>query len=669
MPLGRSKDNNVEDPALQYKRHIDSNFYTDKFMQNIKWNTSRKLLMNYMNALPYSFHLYDSNLYLIDVNRQAQGLTGLTREYIGRHITELSPNIKESSRYEAYLNVLQSGNPFYVDTKLPLGVNGEIDVAIRAFKIGDGLGLLIRDISKRKERERKLEKAEKSYRNLLEGSNDAVLVFHGPVIAYANSKAADYVGLDSGGELKGNQFIDYVAPGDKEKLLKLAKDRMMGYEVPESFELTLLKKDGGTTIVEAKVSYTEFEGKPSIISFARDITERKKTELELKKSSSELQEKVKELTFLFKALKSINDIVTIEELGPELVEMLPSAMKHTGEAVPYIQIDDRIFVGSGYSPGMQNILEAQIKTDNGLVGKVAVYYPDGYEFMLPDEQNMLDALSDSLGSWYDGVNASNAFIQYTENLQEEVEEKSKDLIDAERMAAAGRIAAMVAHDLRTPLQTIRSAVHLIRNQRELTDEMLDLIDTSVNRASNMIEEFRSQTRDTPLKREPVLLSNLVKMCADEAIIPRSINLEIVIDDYEPRILADPSKIRRVLDNMVSNAVDAMPDTGKLCIEMYHTEKQVTIQVSDTGIGISKDNMENLFKPFHTTKDTGLGLGLPFCKRTVEAHGGVITCESKLGIGTTFKITLPITGLQDYELIDLDQTRIEADIQRLSTSNR
>lgn len=171
MPLGRSNDYSVEDLTLQCKRHIDSNFYTEKVMQNMPCDGNRILLMNYMNALPYSFHLYDSNLHLIDVNKQAQGLTGLTRDFIGKHITELSPNIKESGRYDAYLKVLESGEPFYVDTRLPIHDRGDIDVAIRAFKVGDGLGLLIRDISKRKERERKLENAERSYRNLLEGSH------------------------------------------------------------------------------------------------------------------------------------------------------------------------------------------------------------------------------------------------------------------------------------------------------------------------------------------------------------------------------------------------------------------------------------------------------------------------------------------------------------------
>jgi len=106
---------------------------------------------------------------------------------------------------------------------------------------------------------------------------------------------------------------------------------------------------------------------------------------------------------------------------------------------------------------------------------------------------------------------------------------------------------------------------------------------------------------------------------------------------------DPLKMRRVLDNLIGNALEAMPRGGELKITAGTVDRKVIIKVSDTGVGIPAEEMKNLFKPFHTTKPKGMGLGLAQCKRAVEAHGGNIACESMVGEGTTFTVTLPTGG--------------------------
>jgi len=107
-----------------------------------------------------------------------------------------------------------------------------------------------------------------------------------------------------------------------------------------------------------------------------------------------------------------------------------------------------------------------------------------------------------------------------------------------------------------------------------------------------------------------------------------------------KVAVDPAKVRRVLDNLIRNALEAMPDGGVLNIEAERRGDDVIIKVSDTGAGIKDEDLPKLFKPFHTTKPKGIGLGLAYCKRTVEAHGGTITIESKEGEGATFTVTLP-----------------------------
>jgi signal transduction histidine kinase len=100
------------------------------------------------------------------------------------------------------------------------------------------------------------------------------------------------------------------------------------------------------------------------------------------------------------------------------------------------------------------------------------------------------------------------------------------------------------------------------------------------------------------------------------------------------------KIRRVLNNLIRNAVEAMPEGGELGVSCEVHGDNLVLTISDTGVGILDEEMENLFKPFYTTKSNGMGLGLAYCKRAVEAHGGTITVESEVGKRTSFTVRLP-----------------------------
>jgi two-component system sensor histidine kinase HydH len=106
-------------------------------------------------------------------------------------------------------------------------------------------------------------------------------------------------------------------------------------------------------------------------------------------------------------------------------------------------------------------------------------------------------------------------------------------------------------------------------------------------------------------------------------------------------MIDPAVMRRVFTNLIMNAIQAMPNGGELGIDLYGTDEFLFVAFKDTGVGIPEENMGKLFNPFFTTKAKGQGLGLPVCKRLVEAHDGRITVESKPGEGSTFTVELPI----------------------------
>jgi signal transduction histidine kinase len=124
---------------------------------------------------------------------------------------------------------------------------------------------------------------------------------------------------------------------------------------------------------------------------------------------------------------------------------------------------------------------------------------------------------------------------------------------------------------------------------------------------------------------------------DKNIIPT-----IHYADKEPLVLASKDQLQQVLLNLVMNAIDAMPEGGKIFIDLHHTEKPqgIEITVKDTGDGMSKEVMSRLFDPFFTTKEDGLGLGLFICKEIIEDHHGSLMMKSQVGQGTTFTIWMP-----------------------------
>ncbi|MDI9609179.1 MAG: PAS domain S-box protein, partial [Candidatus Verstraetearchaeota archaeon] len=242
--------------------------------------------------------------------------------------------------------------------------------------------------------------------------------------------------------------------------------------------------------------------------------------------------------------------------------------------------------------------------------------------------------------------------RFEEKLEDLVEERTKKLQEAERLATIGQIAASVGHDLRAPLQSIINSAHLLgmlasdpKIPPESSSEIQDLqkkIERQVTYMNGIISDIRDFARNLVLEAMPVQISNLIDDALLLVNIPSEINLSINIAVRDP-VVVDPNMITRVLVNLVTNAVQAMPEGGTLQINARDCGKWISIEVRDTGIGIPEEHLKKLFTPLFTTKSKGSGLGLAICKRIVETHNGKIKVESRVGSGTTFTVELPKTS--------------------------
>ena len=215
---------------------------------------------------------------------------------------------------------------------------------------------------------------------------------------------------------------------------------------------------------------------------------------------------------------------------------------------------------------------------------------------------------------------------------------------------------LISHELRTPLTSIRGYAELLEEET-LTEEQrtyLDVIDRNSARVIGLVEDLllmaQIQSGGLPLQVSEVMLGDLITS-SGEAARPFAASKEIELDvETEPGVAAqgDPVRLGQVLDNLMSNAIKYTPNGGGVAIRMTHTDETATIAVSDTGMGIPKDEQDQMFGRFFRASNAqesvipGTGLGLAITRGIVEAHGGTIGFDSAEGTGTTFLITLPLT---------------------------
>jgi signal transduction histidine kinase len=225
----------------------------------------------------------------------------------------------------------------------------------------------------------------------------------------------------------------------------------------------------------------------------------------------------------------------------------------------------------------------------------------------------------------------------------------EELLKSKRLAAVGEAAAMVGHDLRNPLQATVTIVYLVKKllssggveERNRAFGLLEELNDQVYYMDKIVSDLQDYTRPVGSELIETNLSEMIREVIANVKIPGNVKVSNMNREDPRKAILDPVLLRRVLANLVLNAIQAMPKGGELIITTNKTQDSVEIIVQDTGVGIALENLEKIFNPFFTTKAQGQGLGLAVCKRLVEAQGGEITVKSELGNGSTFTVSLPI----------------------------
>ena len=227
----------------------------------------------------------------------------------------------------------------------------------------------------------------------------------------------------------------------------------------------------------------------------------------------------------------------------------------------------------------------------------------------------------------------------------------KQLIEYEKLSALGRLTANVAHEIRNPITVIGGLANKIRegssfgaNEREL----IEIISLEAKRLEDILREVLIFSNKPFFRKEKIDIRKIISESLDfyrNILEKASVKVTTELNDV-PNIYIDRRQVKEGIDNLISNAIDAMPDGGKLTISVQEKvlrgKNYVTVKITDSGVGISEENMLMIFEPFFTTKVTKkeTGLGLSITKKIVEGHGGFIKIDSKVGKGSAFILYFP-----------------------------
>jgi len=230
----------------------------------------------------------------------------------------------------------------------------------------------------------------------------------------------------------------------------------------------------------------------------------------------------------------------------------------------------------------------------------------------------------------------------------EVRTLRREVARSQRLASVGRLAAGVAHEIRNPLSSIKGFATYFKERypdRPDDQQTADIMIQEVDRLNRVVGQLLEFARPVPVKPKPValqaLLNDSIKLIEDRAA-EKDISIKTQNNIEVQEVWIDPDRINQVLLNLYLNAIDSMESGGELKVEISSDgqRRDVLIQVSDTGCGISREDLSRIFEPYFTTKSTGTGLGLAIAHNIVEAMGGRIKVNSEPGKGSVFSVTIP-----------------------------
>ena len=600
-----------------------------------------------------NFNRLSDGIY-IDINEGFTKLTGYTREdAIGKSSIDLNIWYDPKDR-QRLVKFLQSEG--YVEN-LEASFrrkNGQIGVGLMSARVlrlnqEDVILSITRDITERKQVEDELRESENKYSQLVESLTDAILVWSGEHIIYANPTALKLFRVNQAGDLIGKRYLDFVHPDDRlESVERIKKSKNENWIAPHR-EHRMITADGQVINVESTGVPIQCQGQIQHFGIFSDITERKQVEEKLRETENKYR---------------------------DLADSLPQVIFEVDLNGTLTYINHNAYVLFGYTQeeivkGF-NVLEAFIPEDKERVAldimlniqgqklgrqEYTAVRKDGTRFPVSVHANRV-----LRGQTATGVRGILIDLTATKLAEEEKKRLEIQLQQAQKMEAIGALAGGIAHDFNNILSAIIGYTELAmlnEGAEHCTAELKEAL-IAANRAKDLVKQILAFSRQTDEDRMPVRVALVAKEAVKflRATIPATIEIKTRLDEKSGAVLANSVELHQIIMNLCTNAQHAIGEqAGILEVEVKNAEidlaqknavidleigSYVKLSVRDTGYGMGADTIKRIFDPYFTTKEKGVGtgLGLAVVHGIVKKCGGAIRVESELGKGTTFHIYLP-----------------------------
>ena len=523
----------------------------------------------------------------------------------------------------------------------------KITILLTAHPIRNGKGEIIGyeglniDITERKEMERRVQEAGKKFQKISEMGEDGIIVIdEGNRIIFANSMATELTGYSNEGLLR-MKFTNLLNGRDRRFLAEMHDQVGLDESKRLCTEMEVLTADGEAKEAEVCITIARPEGgKMNTYVYLKDITERKKMVNEIRRSNE----------FLTKLIASSGDCIIAADMTGNIIIFNKAAEELLGYRAE--EVMGKVNIVDLYpSGGAKEIMSKLRSEDYGGVGKLT---PQQFTLVKKSGEHIPIQLSASVV--YDEQGGEVCSVGFFTDLrpriqmEKELEETHLQLVNSEKMASLGKLAAGIAHEINNPLGGILIYSSLMKEELDGADSRrqdLEKIVQEATRCKDIVKSLLEFSRQTEPKMEPTDINKAITdglfFLENQALFH---NIKIVksLSPVPPMVRGNPGQLKQVFMNIIVNAAEAMPGGGTLTIKTAPSDDQkaVSIDFVDTGEGIPQENLTRIFDPFFTTKELGkgTGLGLSTSYGIIDEHGGRIDVKSQVGKGTTFRIELP-----------------------------
>jgi two-component system sensor kinase FixL len=470
----------------------------------------------------------------------------------------------------------------------------------------------------------------------------------GPKFKSVNEAMCQILGYTEQELLALNPF-DLLYPESRKRLQERTKKVLEGKKISDAVEYHVKTKDGREVWCILNLKFTYRDGKvDGALVVGYDITARKKAEQQLVVADERYR----------RLYETTQDGIMARDLKGRMIDCNLAYARMLGFTKKELRrLTVQELLPPKWHDQRQRVVNKVLQTGRSIVFEREYKRKDNSIFPASVRTwRLTDGKGKVIGIWSivrditEQKKQQKSLEEHAGTLEKLIDERTKQLKDSERLVAIGQTAGMVGHDLRNPLQTITGELYLAKGEvdslaegetRSNLQESIHVIQEQANYMDKIVSDLQAFVQPIRIDRTPVYVAELISSVLATVMIPSAISVKTQIESNFPQVKADANLLKRVLTNLVTNAVQAMPNGGKLSLTaLANSQSHVSVTVKDTGVGIPEAIKTQIFTPLFTTKPRGQGFGLAVCKRVMEAHNGSINFKSTVGQGAEFTIQFP-----------------------------